>query len=114
MIIYVCIHFLVPSFSFVQVPQTSDFQKQCGTTLCLSAESWCEVKDVGMELHLFTSSAAIAAAEKISRWQEAFDLSTWIASEDLQLDIVSHCSVISSSAELAVNIRICVKLCEYM
>lgn len=67
-----------------------------------------------MELHLFTSSAAIAAAEKISRWQEAFDLSTWIASEDLQLDIVSHCSVISSSAELALNIRICVKLCEYM
>eukprot|EP00435_Cladocopium_sp_Y103_P001609 s5737_g1.t1 len=55
-----------------------------------------EVKDVGMELHLFTSSAAIAAAE--SRWQEAFALSTWIASEDLQLDIVSHCSVISSCA----------------
>lgn len=49
-----------------------------------------------MQLHLFTSSAAIAAMEMSARWQESFDLSRQMSCEDLELDIVSHCSIISS------------------
>ena len=62
----------------------------------------CEVKNLAMELHLFTSSAAIAAVE--SRWHEALKMSTLISSEDLELDIVSYCSMISSPAAVGEDV----------
>jgi len=58
-----------------------------------------------MQLHLFTSSAAIAAMEMSARWQESFDLSRHMSCEDLELDIVSHCSIISSLVAISCYIH---------
>ena len=48
-----------------------------------------------MQLHLFTGSAVITTAEKSFRWRDALGLLSWMPSEDLAPDVVSHSSVIS-------------------